>query len=161
MSLLNSPYPRYLLALLIMKTQIYNALYLRRLLDNFQELLIFPDHQSSPPVFSGICVARSLVLYVALYRSLLALCHFSLSVLLMTPLVYSDDPFGIFKRLFIRSTQSQRIGEPNIYLIIFGARKPKGLQKRTKICYGHLTLRETNLSYVGTAKSNNEYTCIL
>jgi hypothetical protein len=29
-----------------------------------QELLILPEHMSSPPVFSGVRVTRSLVLYV-------------------------------------------------------------------------------------------------
>jgi len=42
-----------------------------------QELLTFPEHLSSPPVVSGVCVARSLVAYVMFYRALL-FCPFSL-----------------------------------------------------------------------------------
>ena len=42
-----------------------------------QELLILPEHLSSPPVFSGVCVTRSLVLYVCFVDRCLSFCAFS------------------------------------------------------------------------------------
>ena len=38
-----------------------------------QELLTRPEHMSSPPVFGGVSVTRSLVLYVLFCRSLFVL----------------------------------------------------------------------------------------
>jgi hypothetical protein len=42
-----------------------------------QELLTFPEHLSSPPVFSGVRVTRSLVLYVCFVDHCLSFCTFS------------------------------------------------------------------------------------
>jgi hypothetical protein len=42
-----------------------------------QELLTLPEHLSSPPVFSGIRVTRSLVLYVCFVDRCLSFCTFS------------------------------------------------------------------------------------
>jgi hypothetical protein len=42
-----------------------------------QELLILPEHLSSPPVFSGVRVTRSLVLYVCFVDRCLSFCTFS------------------------------------------------------------------------------------
>jgi hypothetical protein len=42
-----------------------------------QKLLTLPEHLSSPPVFSGIRVTRSLVLYVCFVDRCLAFCTFS------------------------------------------------------------------------------------
>jgi hypothetical protein len=39
-----------------------------------QELLTFPEHLSSPPVFSGVRVTRSLVLYVCFVDRCLSFC---------------------------------------------------------------------------------------
>jgi hypothetical protein len=55
-----------------------------------QELLTLPEHLSSPPVFSGVRITRSLVCPFVLF--LLAIV---LSVLLRYTV--SDCPFGIFK----------------------------------------------------------------
>jgi len=41
-----------------------------------QELFTLPEHMSSPPVFSGVRVTRSLVLYV-LFCMCLSFCSFS------------------------------------------------------------------------------------
>jgi len=67
-----------------------------------QQLLTLPYHLSSPPVFSGIRVTRSIVLCVILCRSLFVLLSF-----FSWPLCFlsffdvrfmdSDNPFGIFK----------------------------------------------------------------
>ena len=42
-----------------------------------QELLTFPKHMSSPPVYSGVHVTRSLVLYGCFVDRCLSFCTFS------------------------------------------------------------------------------------
>ena len=42
-----------------------------------QELLILPKHIRSPPVFSGVCVTRSIVFCVCFIDRCLSLCTFS------------------------------------------------------------------------------------
>jgi hypothetical protein len=49
----------------------------RRVLLVEQELLILPEHLSSPPVFSWVHVTRSLVLYVCFVDRCLSFCTFS------------------------------------------------------------------------------------
>ena len=64
-----------------------------------QELLTLSEHLSSPPVFSGVRVTRSLVLYVCFVDRCLSFCTFSFGHCV----VYSSSiygfwlPFGIFK----------------------------------------------------------------
>ena len=41
-----------------------------------QELLTLPEHMSSPPVFSGVRVTQSLVLYVCFVDRCLSFCTF-------------------------------------------------------------------------------------
>jgi hypothetical protein len=89
-----------------------------------QELHTRPEHLSSPPVFSGVRVTRSLVLYVCFVvvvvvwefyvrltywgffcRSLFVLLYFFLLAIVLSVLLRytdSDCPFGIFK-LFLFS----------------------------------------------------------
>ena len=69
-----------------------------------QELPILPEHPSSLPVFSGVPVTMSLVLYVMFCILLFVLLLASvLSVLLLASVLSvlwftdSDYPFGIFK----------------------------------------------------------------
>ena len=79
-----------------------------------QELLTLPEHLSSPPVFSGVRVTRSLVLYVCFVDRYLSFCTFVicpfvlflLAIVLSVLLRYmdSDCPFGIFK-LFLSHDQ--------------------------------------------------------
>ena len=61
----------------------------------------YPEHQSSPPVFSGVRVSRSLVLYVCFVDRCLYLCTFSFGHCVVCSSIYaytdSDCPFGIFK----------------------------------------------------------------
>jgi hypothetical protein len=64
----------------------------RRMIPVEQELLTLPKHLNSLPVFSGVHVTRSLVLYVCLAIMLSVLHRF----------MNSDYPFGIFK-LFLRN----------------------------------------------------------
>ena len=47
-----------------------------------QELLTLPEYMSSPPVFSGVCVTRSLVLYVRFVDRCLSFCTFSFVIVL-------------------------------------------------------------------------------
>jgi hypothetical protein len=63
-----------------------------------QELLTLPDHLSSPPVFSGVRVTRSLVLYVCLVDRCLSFwplcCLFFFDIrILIAPLVSSNSSF--------------------------------------------------------------------
>ena len=68
-----------------------------------QELLTLPEHLSSPPVFSGVRVTRSLVLCVCFVDLCLWFCTFSFSFLcclfffdiqiLITPLVSSNSSY--------------------------------------------------------------------
>ena len=60
-------------------------------------LLTLPKHLSSPPVFSGVCFTRSLVLCVMFCRSLFVL--FLLAIMLSVHLRFTDSDyhFGIFK----------------------------------------------------------------
>ena len=61
-----------------------------------QEVFILPEHLSSPPVFSRIRVAQSLVFHVVFCKTLFGLfCH-----CVVWPSSDFVDPFGIFK-LFI------------------------------------------------------------
>ena len=64
-----------------------------------QELLTLLDHMISPPVVSGVRVARSLV-FEMFCRSLFVLCLLAI-VLSVLHFKVSDYPFGIFKLLVI------------------------------------------------------------
>ena len=68
-----------------------------------QELLTLPENLSSPPVFSGVRVTRSLVLYVGFVHRFLYFVHFLLAIVLSVLLRYTDSDFlfGIFN-LFLR-----------------------------------------------------------
>ena len=77
-----------------------------------RELITLPEHLSSAPVFSGVRVTRSLVLYVMFCRSLFVLLFFFLMAIVLPVLLRftdSDDPFGIFK-LFVMKRLSDWIG---------------------------------------------------
>jgi hypothetical protein len=63
-----------------------------------QELLTLPEHLSSNPVFSGVRVAQSLVLWIVDGFFVLFLLAYVLPVFLRC--TDSDCPFGIFKLFF-------------------------------------------------------------
>ena len=73
-----------------------------------QELNTLPEHLSSPPVFSGIRVTRSLVLYICFVDRCLSFVLFLLAIVLSVLLQYtdSDSPFGIFKLFFLSLMES-------------------------------------------------------
>ena len=66
----------------------------------FFPCLPFQEHLSSPPVFSGVRVTRSLVLCVYFVDR----CYFLLAIVLSVLLQFtgSDYPFGIFKLFFLQ-----------------------------------------------------------
>jgi hypothetical protein len=53
-----------------------------------QELLTLPEHLSSPPVFSGVHVTWSLVLYVCFIDRCLSFCPFSFGHCVVCPAIY-------------------------------------------------------------------------
>jgi hypothetical protein len=62
-----------------------------------QELLTLPEHMSSPSIFSGVRVTRSLVWYVCFVDRCLSFCTFSFVLSVLLRYTDSDCPFGIFK----------------------------------------------------------------
>jgi hypothetical protein len=64
-----------------------------------QELLTLPEHLSSPPIFSGVRVSGSLVLYVCFVDRCLSFVLFLLAIVLSVHLRFTDSDylFGIFK----------------------------------------------------------------
>ena len=68
-----------------------------------QELLNLPEQLSSPPVFSGIRVSRSLVLCSALKIVVSPFVLFLLAIVLsvVPRITNSDYPFRIFKMLLL------------------------------------------------------------
>ena len=53
-----------------------------------QELFGLPDHLSSYPVFSGVRITRSLVLYVCFVDRCLSFCPFSFGHCVICPSIY-------------------------------------------------------------------------
>ena len=68
-----------------------------------QELLTLPEHLSSPPVFIGVRVTRSLVLYACVVDRFFPFLLFLLAIVLSVLLRNRDPdcPFGIFKLFFL------------------------------------------------------------
>ena len=69
-----------------------------------EEPLILPEHLSSPPVFSGVRVTRSLVLCVCFVDRCFFLLYFSLLAIVLSVhlrLMDSDFTFGIFKLFLV------------------------------------------------------------
>jgi hypothetical protein len=86
-----------------------------------QELPTLPDHLSSHPVFSGIRVTRSLVLYVCFIDRCLSFCTFYLDhCVVCSSLIYGFwlPPFGIFK-LFLYNKKTIVISMLNCYCRYF------------------------------------------
>jgi len=75
-----------------------------------QELITFPEHLSSLPVFSGVRVTRSLVLYVCFVYVVCPFVLFLLAIVLSVLLRFTDtdNSFGIFK-LFLLIPRNERI----------------------------------------------------
>ena len=67
-----------------------------------QELLTLPKHLSSPPVFSGVRVTRSLVLYVCFVDRCLSFCPFSFGHCV----VCSSSIYGFWLPLLVSSNSS-------------------------------------------------------
>jgi hypothetical protein len=65
-----------------------------------QELLTLPEHRSSPPVFSGVRVTWSLVLYVCFVDRCLSVCTFSFGHCV----VWSSSIYGFWLPLWYLQT---------------------------------------------------------
>jgi hypothetical protein len=81
-----------------------------------QELLTLPEHMSSPPVFSGVRVTRSLVVYVCFVDRRLSFCSFSFgqcvfcsSLLLSKCFKSYKYKFNLTKSLKIPKRQSESV----------------------------------------------------
>ena len=61
-----------------------------------QELLTLPEHLNSPPIFSGVRVTRSLVLYVCFVDRCLSFCTFSFD----HSVVCSSSKYGLWFSIF-------------------------------------------------------------
>ena len=74
----------------------------RRVLIVEQEMITIPEHLSSPPVFGGVRITRSLVWCLYFVDRFLCFCSFSFGHCVLCPSIYgSDYSFGIFK-IFLR-----------------------------------------------------------
>ena len=73
-----------------------------------QELPTLPEHLSSSPVFSGVRVTRSLVLYVCFVDRCLSFRTFSFVHCLVCSSIYGFwlPPFGIFKLFLSKKDHS-------------------------------------------------------
>jgi hypothetical protein len=74
-----------------------------------QELLTLPEHMSSPPVFSGVRVTRSLVLYVCFVDRCLSFCTFSFGhcVICSSSIYGFWLPLWYFKTLLTQDEEKQ------------------------------------------------------
>ena len=87
-----------------------------------QELLIFPEHLSSPRVFSWVRVTRSLVLYVCFVYRCLSFC--TLSVLLWytdcdcLPLVSSSLSTAVLLSFCITARHTHTVAQIDIFVYI-------------------------------------------
>ena len=68
-----------------------------------QELQTLPEHPSSPPTFSGVCVSRSLVFMCMFCRLLFVLFLFATLLSVLLRFTDSDYTFSIFKLFFKRT----------------------------------------------------------
>ena len=80
-----------------------------------QELLTLPENLSSPPVFSGVCVTRSLVLCVCIVDRSFVLFILAIVLSVLLRFTDSDYPFDIFK-LFLRINNISKLS-PFFYFV--------------------------------------------
>ena len=97
-----------------------------------QELPTLQEHQSSTPVFSGVCVSRSLVLCVCFVDRCLSFCTFSFGhCIICTSSIYgfwlplgylrftdSNCPLGIFNLLWLLEKWNRNV----LFLIYFNVK---------------------------------------
>ena len=74
-----------------------------------QELFTFPEHLSSPPLFNGVRVTRSLVLYVCFVDLRLSFCTFSFSHCVFCSSLINGFwlPLWYLQTLLVTDTSSQ------------------------------------------------------
>ena len=103
-----------------------------------QELLTLPEHLSSPPIFSGVRVIRSLALYVCYVDRCLSFvlffwplcCIFFDIRILIAPLVSSSSSWNSY-RLY-ENTQLTRVHCWNIFTMKKNQTHPSGINKINK-----------------------------
>ena len=94
-----------------------------------QEMHTLPEHLSSPPIFSGVRVARSLVFLVVFYRSLFVLLCFStwplgclsfleLRILITPSLVSLNSSYSVICDILISRLKSKINASRSILIII-------------------------------------------
>ena len=76
---------------------VYFAIMVTRRSHVEQELVSLPEHLSSPQVFSGVRVVRSLVFCALFCRSLFVLFRLVIVLSVLLRFVVYDYPFGFFK----------------------------------------------------------------
>jgi hypothetical protein len=112
-----------------------------------QELLTLPEYMSSPPVFSGVRVTRSLVLYVCFVDRCLSFCTFSFGHCVVCPsLRYtdSDNPFctlqQIIDRYMYKCSKNWYVWVWNMFRQnVFNVNIVIGLQRNFFTCRKHST----------------------
>ena len=85
-------------------TELVTRLTRRATLDE-QELLTLPEHLSSRPVFSGVRITRSLVLYVCFVDRCLSLCPFSFGHCVVFSSIYGFWLLLWYLQLFLNSVR--------------------------------------------------------
>ena len=80
-----------------------------------EEMLTLPEHLSSPPVFSGVRFARSLLLYVCFVDRCLSFCTFSFGHCV----VCSSSTYGFWLPLWYLQTLLNNLGKyTQIWLLL-------------------------------------------
>jgi hypothetical protein len=78
-----------------------------------QELLTLPEHLRSPPVFSGVHVTRSLVLWLCFVDHCLSFCFFSFGRCIVCSSIYGFWlPLGIFNSSYSLSRPDRGSSHP-------------------------------------------------
>ena len=78
------------------------------------ELLTIPENMNSQPLFSGVCVALSLVFCAMFCRSLFVLFHLSIVLYVFLRITASDNPFVIFNFSYINTSHICHADDENL-----------------------------------------------
>ena len=84
------------------------------------ELLTIPENMNSQPLFSGVCVALSLVFCAMFCRSLFVLFHLSIVLYVFLRITASDNPFVIFNFSYINTSHICHADDENLAQSLIG-----------------------------------------
>ena len=87
----------------LLNIMLFVARVARRILNVEQEMLTLSEPMSSPPVFSGICVARSLVFCVLWIVLCLFVLVFLLDIVLYVLLRFTSSDYPFFLKVIVLS----------------------------------------------------------